>query len=144
MKSRKLIYTVLAFFAVLLFASHGFAEGSEEEVVQVVEQSRPMYERFGMTSSQLFWVMCGFTLVLIFVLVGMAYSLRNIVSLKLKDELKKYNKVILLLFTLGVSGSSFAAEGEATKQAFENKISRLKCNFFNRSFHSLLKKCLVL
>ena len=118
MKSRKIVYSVLAFCVVLLFASHGFAEGSEEEVVQAVEQSRPMYERFGMTSSQLFWVMCGFTVVLIFVLVGMAYSLRNIVSLKLKDELKKYNKLILLLFTLGVSSSSFAADGETTKQAF--------------------------
>ncbi|MBD3637335.1 MAG: c-type cytochrome [Crocinitomicaceae bacterium] len=86
-----------------------FSGMAQQDATEVVEASRPMYERFGMTSTELFLVMLSFTLVLVFVLVGLAFSAKQVIASKMTDKLKNGNpKAILLLLGLMTSGISFA------------------------------------
>src|SRR5690606_14386751 len=100
---------------VLAFVSTGFAQEADPEVVEVA-MDRPMYERFGMTSTELFALMMGFTIVLIFVLVGMAHSLKNIATMKLKKGAKDATKMVLLLIGLFTGSNLFAGQ-----EPFEQK-----------------------
>ena len=101
---------LILILAVLAFAYNaGYSQEAVQEVIEVVKE-RPMYERFGMTSTGLFALMLGFTILLLFILLGLAHSLRNIAAMKLRDKTKNGAKMILLLFGLFSGVKSFAAE----------------------------------
>lgn len=103
------IRTVLLLAIIVTSFFTGYTQEPEGEVIEVVRE-RPMYERFGMTSTQLFTLMLSFTLILIFVLIGLAQSLKNIAQLKINKKLKNSAKTLLFLIGLFVSTNSFGAE----------------------------------
>ena len=100
----------IVFLMVIFLTTCVTGIAQEAEVVEVVRE-RPMYERFGMTSTQLFVLMLSFTLVLIFVLVGLTHSLKNIAQLKINKKLKNSAKTLLILVGLFSSFNSFGADG---------------------------------
>lgn len=95
-----------------------------EEAVSVAAESTvdiPIYALMGVSSTTLFIIMNLFTALLLFLMISMANSTKNILKFK-QDELKKKSsggaKVILALIGLFASGNAMAAETLESYQGF--------------------------
>ncbi|UKN01489.1 c-type cytochrome [Paracrocinitomix mangrovi] len=110
MKQLLNVKQLLLSFAIIAFGKVGFSQDAAEVVNTVAEKSRPMYERMGMSSNQLFVLMMTVTILLVAITVGMALNLSKVVKFKMNKDLNKGIKVIALILALGVSGNTFAAE----------------------------------
>ena len=89
-----------------------------QEVQEAVETSRPMYEKFGMTSTQLFIVMLLVTIILVIVVASLSFNAKHIIDFKLNKKSGKAVKALLLLVGLFSSTGALAAD-EAAVQSFE-------------------------
>lgn len=85
--------------------------GQEATPVQV---DRPVYEELGISSTVLATIMILFTAILIGFVISMSGSVKNILEFK-NDKFKGGVKAILLLFGLGGSSATFAADGGSTE-----------------------------
>ena len=105
--SNKIVFALLTF--VFIF-SCPFVFGQDAEAAVSVVRDKPMYEKFGMTPTQLFGLMVTFTLLLVGFVFSLASSVKNILEFK-KSNMKNGPKIILALIGLGLSSGSFAATG---------------------------------
>lgn len=88
-------------------AGEGTAEAVTAAAQVVVEQ--PIYERMGLTSNQLFYLMMFVTIILVACLMMMGYAFRSMVD-KFTDDINKGAKLILLAVFLGYGSTAMAAE----------------------------------
>ncbi|NOQ74949.1 MAG: c-type cytochrome [Crocinitomix sp.] len=86
----------------------------EEPIVEAISaaQSTPIHVQLGLSSTMLFIIMTGFTLLLLAVVWSMASSTKNILKYKQDQVRKKSNgtKALLALFALTFSTGAMAAE----------------------------------
>jgi len=101
----KILKTAIAIVVVLLSIDAAAQDPS------IIVQERPMYEKLGMTPTQLFSVMAIITLILVGFVVSLAGSARNILEYK-KSKTNNGSKIILVLIGLGISSSGFSAANE--------------------------------
>ena len=88
----------------------------------------PIYEKMGVSSTTLFIIMTLFTVALLFLMVSLANSTKNVLKYK-QDELRKKKnssaKVILALVGLLASTTAMAADGAGASQSlipFPDKV----------------------
>ena len=84
-----------------------------QEAVSVVEpivKEIPIYEKFGMTSTQLFILMVSFTLLLVIIVASLASNLSHVAGYTIKKKLGGKGKVVLLLLSFFMSSTGFSAE----------------------------------
>jgi len=108
--STKIILTCLTF--VLLFSGIT-VYGQDATPAIPIAADQTMYEKFGMTPTQLFALMVTFTLLLVGFVMSLSSSAKNILEFK-SSKMKSGSKIILALVGLGISSGSFAADGTAT------------------------------
>lgn len=105
----KLILTAVVLTG-LFFAFPAF--GQDAAPVAGAGPDRPMYEKFGMTPTQLFALMASFTALLVLFVMILAGSVSNIIQFR-KDKLKGL-KTVLLLIALSAGQGAFSASPEIT------------------------------
>ncbi len=108
--SNKIVYCIFTF--VIFFS--GLTVFGQEPAAPVVAD-RPMYEKFGMTPTQLFSLMFVFTLILVGFVISLSSSAKNILEFK-KEKMKNGPKIILALIGLGMSSGSFAADASVAAE----------------------------
>jgi cytochrome c oxidase cbb3-type subunit III len=97
-----------------LFAScPGFSQSAD--VITAAAPNRPMYEKFGMTPTQLFSLMASFTAFLVLLLMILAGSLTNILEFR-KNKFRDGAKTILLLAGSLIGSAAFGAGAETIPQ----------------------------
>lgn len=101
-----------------LMGSVAFSQETGEAVTTVVERSRPLYEKFGMTSTQLFIVMLLVTLVLVIVVGALAFNTKHLIEFRMNKKNGNTTKVLLLLTGLFTSTGVFAADEAAAAPTF--------------------------
>lgn len=86
------------------------AQEAEAAVTVVAAHSATVYEKLGMSSTALFTIMTIFTLILLFFMVSIAGSTKNIIEFKQKKKKESNLKAILALAGLFFSSTLMAAE----------------------------------
>ena len=109
-------YTVFA-FVLLLSSLTGFGQETEGQQAVSVTYDRPLYEQFGMSSTELFMLMMFVTLVLLIVLLGISFNLKHVLDYKLKKGKDKVIKVVLVLIGLFAFGNQSFAQSDTFEQA---------------------------
>ncbi|MEX1001605.1 MAG: cbb3-type cytochrome c oxidase N-terminal domain-containing protein [Crocinitomicaceae bacterium] len=111
MKSiQRILFWSIAYLT-LFSTSLSYSQETEEAITVSATQTRNLYEKFGMTSTELFLLMMGLTLVLLIILIGIALNLKHVLDYKLKKFKEKGEsvKVGLLLIGTFLGFDSFAA-----------------------------------
>ena len=89
---------------------------AQETVETVAEIKRPIYEQLGVSSTTLFIIMLSFTIFLLFVLIALIQSTKNVLQFK-----RNKSKIGLLIIALSTSFISNAADtGNASGEALVN------------------------
>lgn len=83
---------------------------SVAEVTQAADPVRPMYERFGMTSTHLFILMVSVSILLVAILFGLASNAKHVMYFSAKSLKDKGAKILILGMLFSGSISTFAGE----------------------------------
>ncbi|MEO9532988.1 MAG: cbb3-type cytochrome c oxidase N-terminal domain-containing protein [Crocinitomicaceae bacterium] len=106
-KSKKALFLIFGFIYSFISFSQ---ETPEKEVHQVVVREATMYEKFGMSSTELFLWMVGLTVFLLIVFVSASMNLTKVSAYVTKIRQGKSLKSILLLGSLFISQLALSAE----------------------------------
>jgi len=132
--SNKIIFVCLTF---ILIFSGTTVFGQDTTAAIPTAADKPMYEKFGMTPTQLFALMVSFTLLLVWFVISLSSSAKNILEYK-KSKMKSGSKIILALFGLGISSGSFAAD------VTDSAVTKYTFSFPDEAFWALLTLDIIL
>ncbi len=107
MKFIKPVKSTLFLFIAMVVSKISFAQ----EALEAPEIKRPIYEELGVSSTTLFIVMLTFTIFLLFILVALIQSTKNVFHFK-----RNKTKIGLIVLALGSSFSSHATSVAAEPQ----------------------------
>ncbi len=111
MKTHFNIKGFLTVIGTLFLSVISFSQDAAEAVSAApVAQEIPMYEKFGLTSTELFILMVSFTILLVIVVVSISSSTSKIADYTAKNKSKINGKGLLLILGLMVAPSAFSAE----------------------------------
>ncbi|MEZ4922986.1 MAG: cbb3-type cytochrome c oxidase N-terminal domain-containing protein [Crocinitomicaceae bacterium] len=113
-KMKSFIILLTSFF----MGSVALAGETQEAVAPAVEHARPLYEKFGMTSTQLFIVMLLVTIVLVIVVAALSFNAKHVIEFKMNKKGQNTVKALLLLAGLFSSTGAMAAEDAASAVTF--------------------------
>jgi cytochrome c oxidase cbb3-type subunit 3 len=117
MKTLNKMKSLMIVLTSFLMGSVAFAQETEKAVTTVVEQSRPLYEKFGMTSTQLFILMTVVTLILVIVVGALAFNAKHIIDFRMNKK-GGITKAVILLIGFFSTTQVMAADDEIEAKTF--------------------------
>lgn len=111
MKNHLNIKHILLVFAAMFFSVGIYSQEVAEAVETVViSPDIPMYEKFGLTSTELFILMVSFTILLTVIAVSISINTSKVAEFTAKQNKKGSSKAALLILGLLIAPSAFSAE----------------------------------